>query len=238
MEHVWRFLPLESWRMSTPVKRHTERILFETGVIRALGSVDKGTTQTDTLALERARGITIKAAVAAFPLGDFEVDLIDTPGHADFIAEVERSLRVLDAVVLVVSAVEGVQPQTRALRGVPRGRPATAYLHQQIDRMGARPDDVLDDLRRKLGLHLVPVNHAFDTGEAEARVAPIDRNDSAWREPVTDLLAELDDRVIEAFEQSARPRTRRVLHGRRCANRLGRGRSCRSLLGRRAPGPG
>ncbi|MGN6675698.1 MAG: GTP-binding protein, partial [Thermomicrobiales bacterium] len=91
----------------------TERILFETGVINAVGSIDKGTTQTDTLELERARGITIKSAAVAFRLNALAVNLIDTPGHADFVAEVERSLRVRDSVVLVVSAVEGVQPQTR-----------------------------------------------------------------------------------------------------------------------------
>ena len=87
----------------------TERILFETGIIRSVGSVDKGTTQTDTMELERARGITIKAAVVSFDLDDRKVNLVDTPGHPDFVAEVERCLRVLDGVILVVSAVEGVQ---------------------------------------------------------------------------------------------------------------------------------
>ncbi len=93
----------------------TERILFTAGVIKTVGSVDKGTTQTDTLELERARGITIKSAVVSFQLNGLKVNLIDTPGHADFVAEVERSMRVLDSVVLVVSAVEGVQSQTRRL---------------------------------------------------------------------------------------------------------------------------
>src|SRR3954466_4552136 len=86
----------------------TERILFETVVIASVGSVDKGTTQTDTLELERARGITIQSAVVSFHLNARMVNLIDTPGHTDFVAEVERSLGVLDAVVLVVSSVEGV----------------------------------------------------------------------------------------------------------------------------------
>src|SRR6185436_13770269 len=93
----------------------TERLLYAAGVIDEIGSVDDGTTQTDSLELERTRGITIRAAVVSFVIGDVTVNLIDTPGHPDFIAEVERSLRVLDGAVLVVSAVEGVQAQTYVL---------------------------------------------------------------------------------------------------------------------------
>jgi ribosomal protection tetracycline resistance protein len=83
----------------------TERLLHATGAIDELGSVDEGSTQTDTLALERQRGITIRSAVACFSIGDVTVNLIDTPGHPDFIAEVERVLSVLDGAVLVISAV-------------------------------------------------------------------------------------------------------------------------------------
>ena len=85
----------------------TERLLYAAGVIDAIGRVDHGTTQTDSLELERQRGITIKSAVASFAIGDVTVNLIDTPGHPDFIAEVERVLGVLDGAVLVISAVEG-----------------------------------------------------------------------------------------------------------------------------------
>ncbi|HEX9337566.1 MAG TPA: GTP-binding protein, partial [Pseudonocardiaceae bacterium] len=91
----------------------TERLLFDTGAIPRMGAVDDATTQTDTMALERRRGITIRSSVATFTTGDHEIHLIDTPGHPDFIAEVERALGVLDGAVLVVSAVEGVQAQTR-----------------------------------------------------------------------------------------------------------------------------
>src|SRR5919197_1451903 len=93
----------------------TERLLFSAGVIDTIGSVDQGSTQTDSLALERQRGITIKSAVVSFMIDDVTINLIDTPGHPDFIAEVERVLSVLDGAVLVVSAVEGVQAQTRVL---------------------------------------------------------------------------------------------------------------------------
>src|SRR6202163_2976821 len=93
----------------------TERLLYAAGVIDEIGRVDDGSTQTDSLELERQRGITIKSAVVSFVVNDVIINLIDTPGHPDFIAEVERVLCVLDGAVLVVSAVEGVQPQTRIL---------------------------------------------------------------------------------------------------------------------------
>src|SRR5262249_11434279 len=125
----------------------TERLLYTAGVIDEIGSVDAGTTQTDTLALERQRGITIKSAVASFGLGDLTVNLIDTPGHPDFIAEVERALSVLDGAVLVVSAVEGVQPQTRILmRALQRLRVPTLFFVNKTDRNGADCDRVLHDI--------------------------------------------------------------------------------------------
>ncbi len=119
----------------------TERLLYAAGVIDEVGSVDDGSTQTDTLALERQRGITIKSAVVSFAVGDVTVNLIDTPGHPDFIAEVERVLSVLDGAVLVVSAVEGVQAQTRVLLRTLRrlGIPTLLFVNK-IDRAGARDD--------------------------------------------------------------------------------------------------
>jgi len=119
----------------------TERLLFDTGIIDKLGSVDAGSTQTDSLELERQRGITIAAAVVSFTIGDVMVNLIDTPGHPDFIAEIERILQLLDAAVVVVSAVEGVQPQTRVLvRALRRlGIPFLFFINK-VDRLGARYD--------------------------------------------------------------------------------------------------
>src|ERR1700727_2117341 len=122
----------------------TERLLFAAGVIDQPGSVDDGSTQTDSLALERQRGITIRSAVASFAIGDVTVNLIDTPGHPDFIAEVERVLSVLDGAVLVISAVEGVQPQTRVLmRALQRLRLPVLFFVNKIDRPGASDERVL-----------------------------------------------------------------------------------------------
>src|SRR4029450_807881 len=122
----------------------TERLLYAAGVIDEIGSVDKGTTQTDSLPLEQQRGITIKAAVVSFEIGDVAVNLIDTPGHPDFIAEVERVLSVLDGAVLVVSGVEGGQSQTPLLmRALQRLRVPTLIFVNKIDRRGAESERVL-----------------------------------------------------------------------------------------------
>src|SRR5919106_4212907 len=122
----------------------TERLLYAAGVIDQVGRVDAGNTHTDTLDLERARGITIKSAVVSFVLGDLTVNLIDTPGHPDFIAEVERALSVLDGAVLVISAVEGVQVQTRVLmRALQRLDVPTLIFVNKIDRLGARDEELL-----------------------------------------------------------------------------------------------
>src|SRR6266702_7715491 len=122
----------------------TERLLYTAGVIDEVGSVDDGSTQTDSLELERQRGLTIKSAVVSFAIGDIAVNLIDTPGHPDFIAEVERVLNVLDGAVLVISAVEGVQPQTRVLmRALQRLSVPTLIFVNKIDRAGADDGRVL-----------------------------------------------------------------------------------------------
>lgn len=175
----------------------TERLLFESGAIIALGSVDSGTTHTDTLPLEQQRGITIRAAVAPFTWNGVQVNLIDTPGHPDFIAEVERSLSVLDAVVLVVSAVEGVQPQTRRLARAIRaiGLPCLIFCNK-IDRMGAREGSLLADLDAKLGWPILPLVTTTDIGTRDAGVMPVDLH---AEESAIATLAEHDDALLEQW---------------------------------------
>ena len=146
----------------------TERLLFSAGAIERVGSVDAGTTQTDSLDLERERGITIRSAVASFLVGDLAVNLVDTPGHPDFIAEVERVLGVLDGAVLVVSAVEGVQPQTPLLfRALQRLHVPTFIFVNKIDRAVADPDRVLMEMRRRPHRH----DAGRQVGHAAGRIA-------------------------------------------------------------------
>jgi ribosomal protection tetracycline resistance protein len=176
----------------------TERLLYESGAIAALGSVDAGTTQTDSLALERQRGITIRSAVASFAIDDVHVNLIDTPGHPDFIAEVERVLSVLDGAVLVVSAVEGVQPQTRILmRALRRLRVPTLIFVNKIDRTGADGERALAAIAERLTPAIVPMGTARGPGTRGASFAAF-RADAA-RERWTETLADHDRALLAAY---------------------------------------
>jgi len=178
----------------------TERLLFEAGAIAEIGSVDKGTTQTDSLELERRRGITIRSAVASFAIGDVGVNLIDTPGHPDFIAEVERALGVLDGAVLVVSAVEGVQPQTRILmRALQRGGVPTLLFINKIDRLGADVDRTLEGIASRLSPSVVPLAVARDLGTRDARAGARDRRDAALCADLLGVLAEHSDVLLGRY---------------------------------------
>ncbi len=182
----------------------TERLLYDAGVIETLGSVDEGSTQTDTLALERRRGITIKAAVVSFRVGARIVNLIDTPGHPDFIAEVERTLSVLDGAVLVVSAVEGVQPQTRILaRALRRLSIPTVIFVNKIDRTGARYDGVLADIGARLTSSIVVMGSVADLGSHAATWMPADGASSGFCASLADVLTCQDDVLLGEYLRGA-----------------------------------
>ncbi|MFF5585968.1 GTP-binding protein [Streptomyces hygroscopicus] len=175
----------------------TERLLYDAGVIDRLGSVDAGDTQTDTGEIERQRGITVRSAVASFTTGDTQINLIDTPGHSDFIAEVERALGVLDGAVLVLSAVEGVQAQTRVLmKTLRRLRLPVLLFINKIDRAGARDEGLLADIRRTLAPHLFPLTEVRDLGTRNAHVRPRSLDDPGVRTEAAEVLAETDDALL------------------------------------------
>jgi ribosomal protection tetracycline resistance protein len=177
----------------------TERLLYAAGVIDEIGSVDKGTTQTDSLTLERQRGITIRSAVVSFPIDDATVNVIDTPGHPDFIAEVERVLSVLDGAVLVISAVEGVQPQTRILmRALQRLRVPTLLFVNKIDRAGAGEERVLQAISERLTPAIVALGSTRDLESRSADFVPWSADDG-FEARLASVLAEHDDELLAAF---------------------------------------
>lgn len=178
----------------------SERLLYAAGVIGAMGSVDKGTTQTDSLALERQRGITIKSAVASFTLGGVDVNLIDTPGHPDFIAEVERVLNVLDGAVLVISAVEGVQPQTRILmRALQRMAVPTILFVNKIDRAGADEERVIRMIVQRLTAAIIPLGTVRDIATRAADFVSWSDADRELEEQLLAVVADLDESVLRAY---------------------------------------
>jgi len=180
----------------------TERLLFEAGAIGAIGRVDDGTTLTDSLDLERRRGITIRSAVASLVIDDVSVNIIDTPGHPDFIAEVDRVLGVLDGAVLVVSAVEGVQPQTRVLvRALQRLRVPTLIFINKIDRGGADVDAVLRGIERRLAVRAVPLTLATNPGTHSA--ATVEPEPDGFHSALVEALVDGDDALFEAYVADA-----------------------------------
>jgi ribosomal protection tetracycline resistance protein len=183
----------------------TERLLYAAGVIGEIGSVDAGTTQADSLALERQRGITIKSAVVSFAIDDVAVSLIDTPGHPDFIAEVERALSVLDGAVLMISAVEGVQPQARILmRALRRLRVPTLMFVNKIDRRGAGYERPLRAISERLTPAIVAMGSAHGLGTRAAGFTPYGGADAAFTARLAEVLAERSDPILAAYVHGER----------------------------------
>jgi ribosomal protection tetracycline resistance protein len=184
----------------------TERLLFETGVSTHIGRVDHGDTVTDADAIERQRGITIRSAVVTFTIGDIKFNLIDTPGHSDFVAEVERALAVLDGAVLVVSAVEGVQAQTRVLiRILERLQIPFLIFANKIDRLGASYDNTMAALREALSSDAVALTEPIDLGSRASRVRP--REGAGFLDDLVERVAEHDDQVLRQYVDGAQPFT-------------------------------
>ena len=157
----------------------SEQLLAHAGAIRVKGSVDSGTSHTDTLPVERRRGISVKATCVSFRHRDVQINLIDTPGHVDFTAEVERSLWALDAAILVVCAVEGVQPQTEVLfNAMAEQHIPVVFFLNKTDRAGADPQRVLGQIHRLL------TKNAVILSDAEA---------------VTELICDKDDTLFERY---------------------------------------
>jgi elongation factor G len=204
----------------------TERILYYTGITHKLGEVDEGTATMDWMEQEQERGITITSAATTCFWGDHRINIIDTPGHVDFTAEVERSLRVLDGAVALFGAVEGVEPQSETVwRQADKYRVPRIGFVNKMDRPGADFPRVLEMIRERL--HAVPValqlplgtEHAFrgiidliarkavvykeETLGAEFEIEEIPeeyRDEAAYyRDKMLETIAEVDDRLLEKY---------------------------------------
>jgi elongation factor G len=138
----------------------TERILYYTGKTHRLGSVDDGTTVTDWMDQERERGITIVSAAVSSEWKDYQINIIDTPGHIDFTAEVQRSLRVLDGGIVIFDAVQGVEPQSETVwRQADRyGVPRICFVNK-MDRVGASYERTIQMIRERLGANPIALQY-------------------------------------------------------------------------------
>lgn len=144
----------------------TERVLYYTGKIHRLGNVDEGTTTMDYMIQEKERGITITSAVTTCFWNDFIINIIDTPGHVDFTAEVERSLRVLDGVIVILEGVTGVQPQTETVwRQASKYKVPRIIFVNKMDRTGANFVKVVESIKEKLNIN--PLLIQLPIGEEE-----------------------------------------------------------------------
>lgn len=180
----------------------TEHMLYLSGAVRSLGSVDKGTAHTDWLEIERERGISVRSASVSFPWRNVNINLIDTPGHVDFSAEVERSLRVLDGVVLVISAVEGVQAHTEVLwKALRKKNIPTLLFVNKVDRAGSEVGRVLTEIRSMLTSDIVPVQQVGGEGTEDPQIFDLlsEEGDLPDREEILERLAGVDEGLLEKY---------------------------------------
>lgn len=192
----------------------TERMLFYSGFVHKMGNVDDGNTVTDYMQQERERGITIVSAAITFHWKNHQVNLIDTPGHVDFTAEVQRSLRVLDGAVAVFCGVAGVQPQSETVwrQAEMYKVPRIAYVNK-MDRIGADFDKAVTSIMEKLGAKAVPVQipiGASDTFEGmidlieqKAYYFDDENADVIIREIPSEMAEEAEFRKMELIESLA-----------------------------------
>ena len=178
----------------------TEEFLYHSGAKKTLGNVDKGTTTTDSLSLERERGITIKSSTVSFDWNGMKINLIDTPGHMDFIAEVERTFSVLDGVVLVISAKEGVQPQTRTLfaRLKKMNLPIIIFLNK-IDRLGVNLDEIRKQIQQELTKDCIYLQEVYENEAYELKI----KEHTLDEEFITSQLMMFSEKLYEAYFQES-----------------------------------
>lgn len=176
----------------------TEQLLFLCGAIRNAGSVDSGTTATDSLTVERQRGISVRTATACAEWKGVTVNIIDTPGHMDFAGEVERALSALDYAVVIVSAVEGVRAHTEnILKALDNANLPGLIFINKVDRSGADIKKVIKELEGISSTAHILLSDIENEGSENCLVSSLD--DKAFCTRATQVLADLSDEVAEIF---------------------------------------
>lgn len=183
----------------------TEHFLYNSGAIRALGSVDKGSANTDSLAIEKERGISVKSATTSFVWNNTKINLIDTPGHVDFSSDTERALCVVDAAILVVSAVEGVQSHTINIwESLQKLQIPTLIFINKIDRQGANFEAVITQLKTDLKLSAIPLNNSINEGLDNAEIQNVfnTTTSSSFKEKAIEQLLDCNDHLLGRYLNS------------------------------------
>lgn len=199
----------------------TENLLYRAGIVQKIGKVDTGNTVTDGMNVERERGISVRASLVEFSLGNKRVQLIDTPGHIDFAAEVERSMSVLDAAIFVVSGADGIEAQTISLWKILKNRNIPVFFFiNKLDRVGGNYDKVIQELKTELHIPLIRLTDAhydsdgkpvitarskerileeladFDNDSLDKYLKVIDKKDTLSAEYIDEKIAELTEKRI------------------------------------------
>jgi elongation factor G len=206
----------------------TERILYYTGKTHRIGSVDDGTTVTDWMEQERERGITIVSAAVSAVWKDYQINIIDTPGHIDFTAEVQRSLRVLDGGIVIFDAVQGVEPQSETVwRQADRYEVPRICFVNKMDRVGASFQRTIDMVQERLGANPIPVQLPIGSeADFQGVVDLFTEKAIYWEEGLGDepresevppdllpAVAEMRDRMIEKIAEADDELTLKYLEG-------------------------
>jgi elongation factor G len=183
----------------------TERVLFFSGRLHKMGEVHDGTATTDYMVQERERGITITSAATASEWKDHHINIIDTPGHVDFTAEVERSLRVLDGAIAVFCAVAGVQPQSETVwRQADKYKVPRIALINKMDRIGADYYKAMQSMRDRLGVIAVPVHMPVGAEDAFSGIIDVIRmKQYRWEEAAKNQVTQIEEEVAPEFREKA-----------------------------------
>lgn len=177
----------------------TEQLLHVSGAIKSMGSVDDGTAQTDRLTVEKTRGISVQSAYSTIEWNNSDIFLIDTPGHVDFSAEVERVLEVIDVAVLVISAVEGLQAHTEKLWKVLQqvSIPVIFYINK-VDRIGADVELVIEEIEKQFTNQIAILNEITEEASSDVKAIPLWTKENPDKN-IVESLANINEEILNLY---------------------------------------